>query len=88
MSGSGLCYAADPNKGAQVYATHCASCHGLSGISVMMGAPSFAKNEGLMSPDSALLISIRGGKAAMPAYRGVLNDQDILDVIAYLRTMN
>ena len=80
--------AADPNKGAEIYTKHCASCHGVSGVSVMLGAPNFAQNEGLMSPDGALLISIQSGKAAMPAYRGVLSDQDILNVIAYLRTLN
>ena len=88
MCVSDLSYAADTNKGAELYATHCASCHGVSGISLMLGAPNFAKNEGLMNPDKALLDSIRSGKAAMPAYRGVLSDQDILNVIAYLRTMN
>lgn len=84
----GLSRAADTNKGGEIYALHCASCHGVSGVSVMIGAPSFSQNEGLMSPDKALLISIQSGKSAMPAYRGVLSDQDILDVIAYLRTLN
>lgn len=84
----GLCQAADPNKGAGIYKMHCALCHGVSGNSVMIGAPNFAQGDSLMSPDSALLVSIQNGKAAMPAYRGVLSDQDILDVIAYLRTFN
>jgi cytochrome c6 len=88
MSVPGLSQAADPNKGAEIYKTHCASCHGVSGASVMVGAPNFAQGEGLMNPDSALLISIQNGKTAMPAYRGVLSDQDILDAIAYLRTFN
>jgi len=83
-----LSYAADTNKGAEVYTMHCASCHGVSGVSVMPGAPNFAQDEGLMSPDRTLFISIQSGKAAMPAYRGVLSDQDILNVIAYLRTLN
>jgi cytochrome c6 len=88
MLGSGVSHAADTNKGAELYAMHCSKCHGVSGISIMPGAPNFAQNEGLMSPDGALLISIRSGNAAMPAYRGVLSDQDILNVIAYLRTLN
>ncbi len=54
----------------------------------MPGAPNFAQDEGLMSPDGTLFISIQSGKAAMPAYRGVLSNQDILNVIAYLRTLN
>lgn len=85
--GSGLSYAADPNKGAELYAKHCVACHGASGISDIPGAPNFSKSEGLMSPDPVLLTSIRSGKASMPAYRGVLSDQDILNVIAYLRTL-
>jgi cytochrome c6 len=88
LLGASLSNAADTNKGAEVYAKHCVTCHGASGISVMIGAPNFANNEGLMSSDRALLISIKSGKAVMPAYRGVLSDQDILNVIAYLRTLN
>jgi cytochrome c6 len=88
MFGMSSSYAADTNKGAEVYAMHCVSCHGASGISVMIGAPNFARNEGLMDSDRTLLISIKSGKTAMPAYRGVLSDQDILNVIAYLRTLN
>jgi cytochrome c6 len=88
LLGVNLSHAADTNKGAEVYAKHCVSCHGVSGTSVMPGAPNFANSEGLMSPDRALLSSIQSGKAAMPAYRGVLSDQDILNVIAYLRTLN
>jgi cytochrome c6 len=83
-----LSYAADTNKGAEVYNMYCASCHGVSGESVIPGAPNFAQDEGLMSPDGTLFISIQSGKAAMPAYRGILSDQDILNVIAYLRTLN
>lgn len=84
----GLSQAADTNKGAEIYSKHCASCHGVSGVSVMIGAPNFSQSEGLMNPDSVLFISIQSGKTAMPAYRGVLSDQEILDVIAYLRTLD
>ena len=88
ISAQGLAYAADPAKGSELYALHCATCHGVSGVSLMPGAPNFSKNEGLMSPDGALLISIQNGRGAMPAYRGILNAQDTLDVISYLRTLN
>lgn len=83
-----LAFAADPAKGSELYALHCATCHGVSGVSLMPGAPNFSKNEGLMKPDGELLISIQSGKAAMPAYRGILSAQDTLDVISYLRTLN
>jgi mono/diheme cytochrome c family protein len=86
--GSASVRAADTIKGGEVYAEHCASCHGASGMSVMPNAPNFAQNESLMQPDPSLLTSIRNGKNAMPAYQGILSDRDILDVIVYLRTLN
>jgi len=86
--GSGASYAADPAKGGGIYATQCATCHGASGNSTMPGIPNFARGEGLMQPDAQLLSSIKAGKNAMPAYRGILSDPDILDAIAYLRTLN
>ena len=80
--------AGDTIKGGELYAVHCASCHGSSGISVMPNAPSFAQSDSLFQPDLMLLTSIKNGKNAMPAYQGILSDQDILDVIVYLRTLN
>ncbi len=80
-------YAADIVKGGQIYAMQCVSCHGRTGVNVMPGAPNFARSDGLMQPDLALLASIKNGKNAMPAYVGILNDREILDVIAYLRTL-
>jgi cytochrome c6 len=87
MFGSGLSYAADPGKGGELYVKHCVSCHGASGVSDIPRVPNFAQSEGLMTSDPALLLSIKNGKLAMPSYRGVLTDQEILDVISYLRTL-
>ena len=41
-----------------------------------------------MQPDNALLERIRRGERACPGYRGILKDQDIQDVIAFLRTLS
>ena len=79
--------AADMMNGGRIYAMHCASCHGPKGASIMPNAPNFARGERLLQPDTALLAAIRNGKAAMPAYVGILNDREILDVIAYTRTL-
>lgn len=79
---------ADVNKGRQLFATHCAVCHGPSGRSVMPGAPNFDRGEGLLRPDFTLLATIRAGKNAMPAFQGILSDRDVMDVIVYLRTLH
>ena len=83
----GQLQAADTSKGRQLYAANCAICHGATGISVMPGAPSFNRGDVLLRPDFTLLASIRKGKNAMPAFQGILPDRDIVDVIAYMRTM-
>jgi len=70
-----------------VYDRYCASCHGAAGISVMPNAPNFARGERLMQPDAGLMAAIRGGRNAMPAFAGVLSDREILDVVAFLRTL-
>jgi cytochrome c6 len=80
--------AGDINKGRQLYGSHCAICHGPTGRSTMAGAPNFDRGEGLLRPDSDLLASIRSGKNACPAFRGILSDREILDVVAFLRTLH
>lgn len=79
-------HAADVVRGAQLYRMHCAGCHGTNGVAPLPSAPSFARGEKLMQPDRMLVASIRSGRAAMPGYFGILNDRDMLDVVAYLRT--
>jgi cytochrome c6 len=79
-------HAADVVKGSQLYRMHCAGCHGANGVSPMPNAPSFARGERLMQADMALVGAIRSGRAAMPGYFGILNDREMLDIVAYLRT--
>lgn len=81
-------HAADVFKGKQFYGSHCAVCHGQAGISKFPGAPNFARQEGILKPDFTLLSTIRAGRNAMPAFQGMLSDRDIMDVIAYIRTLN
>ena len=79
--------AADVARGGQTYALHCAVCHGPAGQGVFPGTPKFNRGERLLQPDLQLLNTIRSGKNAMPPFNGVLRDREILDVIAYLRTL-
>ncbi len=79
--------AADLARGGQIFALHCATCHGPSGQGGIPGAPRFNRGERLMQSDFTLLATVRRGKNVMPAFGGVLRDREILDVIAYLRTL-
>jgi len=79
--------AGDPARGRALYSTHCASCHGPRGVPTMPGAPDFTRADALLKPDSVLMLGIKVGRNAMPAYNAVLKDRDILDVIAFMRTL-
>jgi cytochrome c6 len=83
----GNAHAADPRKGAGIYRQHCADCHGNRGVPNMPGVPDFSRNERLMQSDLVLVKTISIGKGMMPAFQGILSENDILDVIAYLRTL-
>lgn len=87
LGGVGAAHAADPINGAKIYSTHCVNCHGARGVPSMPGAPDFSRAERLLQSDIALLKSIGKGKGVMPSYQGLLPERDILDVIAYLRTL-
>lgn len=84
---SGNSYAADIVNGGRLYAKYCVTCHGTDGVNVMPDAPNFANSEKLLRPDVFILASIKEGINAMPAFQGMMKDQDILDVISYLRTL-
>jgi len=79
--------AADYFNGREVYELHCQSCHGFDGRSMDPGTPDFTRGESLFVPDSDIYRGIRDGVGAMPAYRGLLEDSEILDVIAYVRSL-
>jgi len=79
--------AANTADGQQLYARNCALCHGDSGLSTMASAPSFKRGEGLFQSDFDILRHIEYGKNACPAFIGIMGEQQMLDVIAYLRTL-
>ncbi|HEY6898177.1 MAG TPA: cytochrome c [Rhodocyclaceae bacterium] len=73
--------------GQQLYNLHCARCHGITGIPVMPDTPNLSQREGMNQPDVVLMQSIKVGKKTMPPYIGILNDNDILDVLQYIRNI-
>jgi cytochrome c6 len=88
MAGFGAsAQAADPTQGRKIYATHCENCHGSNGAGQIPGAPDFIRGGALMKPDIELMRTVKSGRGMMPAYQGMFTETEILDVIAYLRTL-
>lgn len=73
--------------GEEIYKAICAGCHMPEGQGAIGAGkyPALAGNENLESAGYPIYVIIHGQKA-MPALGGVLDDQQIADVVAYIRT--
>ena len=85
---SGPVLAGDVFMGKTLYERHCASCHGADGAGVMPGMPNFTHGDRLIiNSNDKLRESIRQGIGVMPGFAAILNEQEIQDLIAYMRTL-
>ncbi len=80
--------AGNPFNGKAPYERLCVACHGERGESKLLGVPNFSRGEVIISStDPMLMNTIKNGKGVMPGFQGQIKDVEILDIIAYLRTM-
>ncbi len=79
--------AGDPINGGKLYNQHCKKCHGADGKSSFPGVADFSRGEGLLKADGELQQKINNGKGMMPAFRSMLTEEEIFDVITYLRKL-
>lgn len=76
-------------EGAQLYETHCSTCHQLSGQG-SNGIPALYNNAGLRRPvaDNAVMAVLDGLEPVqgqvMPAFHGKMNDQQVSVLVNYL----
>jgi mono/diheme cytochrome c family protein len=88
----------DAAQGAKLYQRYCRGCHGVDGRggahTFMPHIQNLTKKDYIeFIPDGFLFTVIaEGGEAVgksgyMPAWRGTLSEQDIKDVIAFIRTL-
>jgi ubiquinol-cytochrome c reductase cytochrome b subunit len=87
----------NPTAGATVYSGNCAGCHGAAGAGVPGAFPPLANNPYVTGDPKAVIHTlnyglngaIKVGDAAyngqMPAWKGNLTNQQIADVISYIR---
>ncbi len=84
---SALAFASDIFNGREVYEMHCQTCHGMDGQAMEPGVPDFSRGESLYAPDVDLVQRLRDGDGHLPSYRGLLTDEELRDVVAYIRTL-
>ena len=74
------------HPGKRTYLMYCTSCHGSNGQGNNgLGADFVNDKSRLAKPDAELIDDIRNGEGRMPAWGSILSDQEIRDVLAYIR---
>ncbi|WP_455222513.1 c-type cytochrome [Kaarinaea lacus] len=86
--GIGAAWAGDPFAGSAIYAEHCVSCHGGDGSGEVAGTPSFRGGALMSKGEFELRDKVRNGKDLMPRFEGILTEEQIEDVVTYIRTFN
>ncbi len=80
------------NSGEAIYKQRCAMCHGPDGLAgtptaKMMKVESFKAPSIVKESDAELIATAKKGKGKMPEFGTKLNDSQIREVIAYVRTL-
>ena len=73
--------------GADLYEAACQACHMPEGVGATAAGsyPALAKNPRLM-PKAYPITRVLNGSKAMPAFKSALSDEQIVAVVAYVRT--
>ena len=76
-------------SGADVYKTKCAMCHGPDGKKENpgMGVKALTSADIRGKSEADLIASVSKGKGKMPGYAGKLTDDQIKQVVAYVKTL-
>jgi mono/diheme cytochrome c family protein len=73
------------------YTSKCAICHGADGkgsaVGAKLGVRDFQSPEVVKESDEQLYEIIKNGKNKMPAYNGKLTDDQIKDLVRYVRSL-
>ena len=85
---------ASTKAGLALYTKNCASCHGRAGLGDGVKARSlktfpgdFSKADFQKQSDGDLFYKTKAGRDEMPKYEGKLTDDDIWNIVNYMRTL-
>ncbi len=81
-------------QGAQLYRQNCASCHGANadgkGMAGMFLSPKPANLRAMAGThaDGDLAYKIKQGRGAMPAWKAILNDEQVWNLVNYIQSLS
>ncbi|NEX23518.1 c-type cytochrome [Thiorhodococcus mannitoliphagus] len=96
LAGSSHPLEADPIEGQQYYQLYCIACHGQNGkgegfmTSLLEIQPADHTNPARMDrlSNQQLAAIIKSGKGMMPAWKGILSDHEISELVTYIRLLS
>lgn len=87
MPGAPPSTVATAKEGNLVYQANCLGCHGADGKGKMPDQPDFTDAAWqARHTEEELLVAIRDGHEKMPAFKDKLSEEQMKDVVAYVRT--
>ena len=78
---------AGASTGQELFETNCAVCHGVDGNPILPNAPLFSKGERMEKSDEQLLVSLSEGRNVMPPWKGILNQDEMKQLLTYGRSL-
>ena len=77
----------DLEIGKWLWLSNCSPCHGETGKPVLPLTPDISIGEGIKKPLSQKLRTVRQGAGIMPAFEGKIQEEFIVDIVAYMLTL-
>ncbi|OGP31307.1 MAG: hypothetical protein A2073_05465 [Deltaproteobacteria bacterium GWC2_42_11] len=74
-------------RGKEIFHERCAACHGIDGNPILPASPNFAKGERMEKNDKELLNTMRHGKNLMPAWKDILTEEELKQVLTFARVV-
>jgi mono/diheme cytochrome c family protein len=77
--------AQDPPPGEKLYADNCQACHQKEGAGIPGAFPTLAASPFVQGDPVLLTTTVLNGRGGMPAYKSDLTDQQLAEVLSYIR---
>ena len=77
--------AQDPPPGEKLYADNCQACHQKEGAGINGAFPALAASPFVQGDPVILTTTVLNGRGGMPAYKSDLTDQQMAEVLSYIR---
>jgi mono/diheme cytochrome c family protein len=81
-----IAVAQDIGAGKITFAKNCSACHQVTGLGIKGAFPALAGDALVQGADEVLIKTVLQGRGGMPTFAAMLKDQDLANVLSYVRS--